>query len=326
MLVLGRAEVERLLPMPQCIELMESALASLARGEVLLPLRQVLRIPGSPNVFALMPAHSAALEALGAKLITVFPGNHGTARASHQGVVLLFHAGHGGIAAMMDAASITAIRTAAVSGLATRMLAREDVRVGAIIGAGVQARTHVDAILAVRRLERIHVWSRTRSRAVALVEQLQHGREDVRFVVMDSARDAVATADVVCTVTASHQPVVQGDWLRPGTHVNAVGASIPTARELDTGAVRLARLFVDRRESALAESGDVLIPMQSGTITADHIRGELGEVLIGAVAGRTSPSDVTLFKSLGIAIEDLACAHYLLAEAGRVGAGTWVDL
>jgi alanine dehydrogenase len=313
--------------MPECIRLMEEALASLARGEVVLPLRPVLRVPDTANVFALMPAYSAAVSALGAKLITVFPGNHGTGRDSHQGVVVLFDAEHGGVSAVMDAASITAIRTAAASGLATRVLARQDAKTLAVLGSGVQARTHVAAMLAVRRFERVLIWSRGHARADALVNSLRSALPaDVSISVEESADAATRAADVVCTVTASREPVLQGAWLRDGAHVNAVGASIPSARELDTAAVRRARLFVDRRESALNEAGDVLIPMKERAITADHIVAELGEVLIGKAVGRRSPDEVTIFKSLGIAIEDLACARFLLAEARREGAGTEIDL
>ena len=327
LLFLGRAEVQRLLPMPTCIELMEGALASLARGEVVLPLRPVIRIPDSQNVFALMPAYSSDLSAMAAKLITVFPGNHGTARDSHQGVVALFDGDTGSVAAIMDAASITAIRTAAVSGLATRVLARDDARTLGILGSGVQASTHFEAMMAVRPFQRVLLWSRDRAHADALASRMRQGRDggpEIR--VVEGAEEASAGADVVCTVTASRDPVLRGEWLRPGAHVNAVGASIPAARELDTAAVRGARLFVDRRESALNEAGDILIPMREGAIAADHIVAELGEVLIGKSPGRRSPDEVTLFKSLGIAVEDLACAHFLADEARRAGAGTWVEL
>lgn len=327
MLVLARADVERLLTMPVCIGLMEEALASLARGEVVLPLRPVLRVPDSPNVFALMPAYSASLPALGAKLITVFPENHGTGRDSHQGVVALFDAAHGGIAAIMDAASITAIRTAAASGLATKVLANPGAKTLAVLGSGVQARTHIEAMLAVRPFERISIWSRTAHRAAALATRARAGiASHADVVVAASAQHAVDGADVICTVTASREPVLRGAWLHPGAHVNAVGASIPTARELDTPAVARARLFVDRRESALNEAGDVLIPMREGAFGADHIRAELGEVIIGKAKGRVRSEDITLFKSLGIAVEDLACARFLYDEAGRLGTGTWVEL
>lgn len=323
-LILNGREIERLLPMQECIDLMADALSSLARGEVVLPLRPVLRIPESPNVFALMPVYSKTLKAIGTKLITVFPGNHGTALDSHQGAVLLFDGEHGSLLAVMDAASITAIRTAAVSGVATRLLATERARTLAILGSGVQARTHIDAMLAVRPFTTVLVWSRDADHARALVSKAS-GDHRVDFEVVTDAKTAVRRADVVCTVTASREPVLRGEWLRPGAHVNAVGASLPTARELDTEAVRRARVFVDRRESALNEAGDLLIPITEGAIAADHLVAELGDLLTGVAAGRRNDSEITLFKSLGLAIEDLASAHYLHDRAKREAAGTWVE-
>ena len=323
LLILDKADVQRLLPMPKCIELMEDAFESLAAGEVVLPLRPVLRIPGTPNLFALMPAYSGALQAIGTKLITVFPGNHALGRDSHQGVVALFDGESGQLAAIMDAASITAIRTAAASGLATRLLAREDVTTLAILGSGTQARTHVEAMLAVRPFRQVVLWSRTPDHARALAGELTV-RYDVSVNVALDPAAAVRGADVVCTVTASREPVLQGEWLSRGTHVNAVGASVPAARELDTAAVRRARVFVDRRESALNEAGDLLIPIREGAITADHIVAELSEVVLG-LPGRRSEHEITLFKSLGIAIEDLAAAHYLHERARAENAGVWVE-
>lgn len=327
MLVLSRSEVERLLPMRQCIALMADALASLARGQVVLPLRPVVRVPETPNAFALMPAYSAALPALGAKLITVFPGNHGTELDSHQGIVALFDSARGNLTTIVDAASITAIRTAAVSGVATRLLAREDARHLAILGSGVQARTHVDAMLEVRPFETVRVWSRRTEHAAAFVtEQTKARRSRAQFIVAESAGDAVRDADVVCTVTASREPIMRGAWLRPGMHVNAVGASTPASRELDSDAVRAARIFVDRRESALNEAGDLLVPIREGAITPEAIVAEIGEVLIDAAPGRASTSEITLFKSLGLAVEDLAAATYLRARAEHDQVGTWIEI
>ena len=324
-LILNKRDVEALLPMQKCIGLMADALVSLARGEVILPLRPVIRIPDSPNAFALMPAYSKSLRAIGTKLISVFPGNHGTAVDSHQGAVLLFDGETGSLLAMMDAASITAIRTAAVSGVATRLLARKDASTLAILGSGVQARAHLDAMFAVRAFRKVLVWSRDLGHARALVATADPGRP-ADFEAVADAKMAVERADVVCTVTAAREPVLRGEWLRPGTHVNAVGASLATARELDTETVKRARVFVDRRESALNEAGDLLIPMKEGAISADHIIAEIGELLNGHNAGRQNDSEITVFKSLGIAVEDLAAAHYLHDHARREGTGTWVEL
>jgi ornithine cyclodeaminase len=311
--------------MPACIRLMEEALASLARGEVILPLRPVIRIPDTPNAFAVMPAYSRGIPALGAKLISVFPENHGTELDSHQGVVALFDAERGNLSAIIDAVSITAIRTAAVSGVATQLLAREDTRQLAILGSGVQARTHIQSMLAVRRFETVRVWSRSAEHAERLVREFA-ADDRADFEVARTADDAVRDADVVCTVTASREPVLRGAALHPGMHVNAVGASLPTTRELDTDAVAASRIFVDRKESALNEAGDLLIPMKEGAITASAIVAEIGELLIGSSPGRTSPTEITLFKSLGLAVEDLASAVHLRREAERDGSGTWIDL
>lgn len=310
--------------MARCIELMADALATLSRGEVILPLRPVIRIPESPNAFAVMPTYSAALRASGAKLITVYPANHGTALDSHQGVVTLFDGENGSLLAIMDAASITAIRTAAVSAVATRLLARQEARTLAILGAGVQARTHLDAMMSVRRFKTVRVWSRTPDHARALADRA--AGLGVEGVAASDAERAVRGADVICTVTASREPVLRGEWLESGAHVNAVGASLPTARELDTEAVRRSRIFVDRRESALNEAGDLIVPMKEGAITADSIVAEIGELILQERNGRQSEREITLFKSLGIAVEDLACAADLRHQAIEAGAGTWIDL
>lgn len=311
--------------MRECIGLMEAALASLARGEVIHPLRPVVPVPNTRNAFAVMPAYSSALKAFATKIISVFPDNHGTELDSHQGLVVLFDGRRGNPVAMMDAASITAIRTAAVSGVATKLLARTGASTVAILGAGVQARTHADAMLAARSFTRVVLWARSREKAERLAGELAK-RHGAIFDVAADVPSAVSDADVVCTVTASRDPVLRGEWLRAGMHINAVGASLASARELDTEAVKRARVFVDRRESALAEAGDILIPIAEGAITADAIVGELGGLLTGSVAGRRSTGEITLFKSLGLAVEDLACAHYLLDAADRAGAGSHVAL
>ena len=329
-LFLNRAEITELLSMRECIAIMEQALASLARGEVILPLRPVLRIPDTPNVFALMPAYSKAIDAIGTKLITVFPGNHGSGFDSHQGVVVLIDGKTGSMKAIMDAASITAIRTAAVSAVATMVLGRNNSRVLAILGSGVQALTHLEAMRNAVPIERVLLWSRNKEHAKTLAERAASenfgAHWPVEIEVSGTAEDAVRAADVICTVTASREPVLQGAWLKPGAHINAVGASIPTARELDTNAVRRSRLFVDRRESALNEAGDILIPVREGAIDPDHILAEVGEVLTGVAPGRRNQDDITLFKSLGLAVEDLASAHFLYRKATEQQIGTWVEL
>lgn len=329
MLILSAADVRALLPMAECIERMADALTALADDRVTLPLRTVLRLRGGANAFASMPAYAERLgdgaDALGVKVITVWPGNEATAYDSHQGAVLVFDTAHGGLAAVIDASAITAIRTAAVSALATRLLAREDASTLALLGAGVQAETHLAAMRLVRPIDRVRVWSRTPERLLRFVARAS-AAHDVEIVAAASAKDAVRDADVVCTVTSSREPVLHGAWLATGTHVNAVGASLRSARELDSDAIAMARLFVDRRESALNESGDYLVPRDEGRIDADHIVAELGDVLTGRASGRRSAAEVTVFKSLGLAIEDLAAAQHVVARAEATGAGTRVAL
>jgi ornithine cyclodeaminase len=322
--VISKADVERLLPMGECVDLMADALATLARGDAVLPLRQMVWQPDRRGMIGVMPGYLGSPPRFGLKIVSIFPGNAGTGYDSHQGAVLMFDPQIGSPVAVIDASAITAIRTAAVSGVATRTLARPDAGDLAILGAGVQAATHLDAMAAVRTLRRVRVWSRDLSHAQRFAARTaEHG---VTVEAVPDARAAVEGADLICTTTAAKEPILEGAWIAPGAHLNAVGACFAHARELDTAAVVRSRLYVDRRESALAESGDVLIPIQEGAIEADHIVGELGELLLRRVPSRTSAREITLFKSLGIAIEDLAAAHHVMARAAAQGMGTVAPL
>ncbi|HZJ67474.1 MAG TPA: ornithine cyclodeaminase family protein [Kofleriaceae bacterium] len=320
-LVISHEDVARLLPMDACIEVMAEAMRTTGRGGAVLPLRSVVWMPDRTGMIGLMPGFLGAPASLGLKVVSIFPGNHGTGYDSHQGVVMLFDIQHGFPLAIMDASSITAIRTAAASGVATRALARDDAGDLAILGAGVQATTHLAAMRAVRPIRRVRVWSRNRAHAQRFADA-----SPVAVEVMETARAAVEGADLVCTTTSAREPVLEGAWLRPGAHINAVGACFAVARELDTAAVVRSRLIVDRRESTLNESGDFLIPRAEGAIGDDHIAGELGDVLLGQLVGRRSPDEVTLYKSLGIAIQDLAAAHHIYAQAVATGSGVSVPL
>jgi ornithine cyclodeaminase len=323
--ILTGHDVERLLPMEACIAAMEDVLASLARGEAIQPLRSVLRLPDGKGAFGVMPGQVSKPNAFGIKVITVFPGNEGTKYDSHQGAVLLFEPEHGTIVAMMDAASVTGIRTAAVSGVATRFLAKEDAGDLAILGAGVQGKSHLDAMRAVRKLRRVRIWSRNEANSRAFVEWAGQ-RFGIDVELIKTAQDAVKDADIICTCTSSGEPILAGEWLSPGTHVNVVGSSIPTKREVDAEAVKRSRLFTDRMESALNEAGDFLLARKEGVVDDSHILGEIGQLLIGTRAGRTSAADITMFKSLGLAVEDVASAHVVWTEAERRNAGTVVEL
>jgi ornithine cyclodeaminase/alanine dehydrogenase-like protein (mu-crystallin family) len=315
-LVLGYDEVSRLLPMTECIEVMEEALASLARGEMAMPLRFVFSPPGADGLMGLMPSYRGGERpAFALKAINVIPDNPRLRGLdAHQGGVLLSDGESGEPTAFLNASAITEIRTAAVSAVATRALAREDARELAILGAGVQARSHLEAMRAVRRFDRVRIFSPTAEHARRLAED--EGAEAV-----ERAEDAVREADVVVTATSSPEPVLRRDWLKPGAHVNAVGGRPPVMRELDTATVAGSAFFVDRRESAESEAGDYIAARDEGTIGPDHIRAELGEVLIGARPGRTSPDELTVFRSLGLAIEDLAAADHVVRRARTEGVG-----
>lgn len=323
--ILNRAEVTRLLPMAECIEAMVAALTALSRGEAQLPLRMVLRTGGKTGHFGVMPAELQEPAVLGAKVISVYQGNEGSALDSHQGVVLLFNPANGEPQAILDAISITAIRTAAVSGAATRVMALEDAGDLAILGSGVQAQTHLEAMACVRPLRRVRVWSRHPERAQAFAAWADRTRQQTVEPV-DNVAGAVAGADLICTVTASSAPVLEGRWIAPGAHLNVVGSSVASSREIDTAAMSKGRLIVDRTESARNEAGDFLIPRNEGAIADDHIKGELGDVLAGRVPGRTRPDEITIFKSLGLAIEDLAAGELVLRKAAAGGVGVVVDL
>lgn len=320
-LVLSYDDVVRLLPMEACIEVMADALRITSRGGAVLPLRSVVWMPDRTGMIGLMPGFLETPTSLGLKVVSIFPGNHGTGFDSHQGVVMLFDTRHGSPRAIIDASSITAIRTAAVSGVATRALARDTAGDLAIIGSGVQAATHLAAMRAVRKLRRVRVWSRNHTNAQRFAD-----RSGMQVEVMPTARAAVEGADLICTTTAAREPILEGAWLAPGAHINAVGACFAATRELDTPAVARSRLIVDRKESTLHESGDYLLAKKDGAIGEDHIAGELGDLLLGRFTGRCSADDITLFKSLGIAIEDLAAAHHVYTQAVARGGGVSVPL
>ncbi|HEY8181656.1 MAG TPA: ornithine cyclodeaminase family protein [Thermoanaerobaculia bacterium] len=308
-LILNEHEVTQMLTMPECIRVMEEALADLARGKVTNPLRNVIRAEGATGFLGLMPSYRGDY---GLKEVCVFPGNPARGLDTHLGAVLLHSGETGELKAVINASAITAIRTAAVSAVATKLLAREDAKVLAILGAGVQAKSHLEAIPVVRDIKEVRIFSRSPEKAKKLTGNRQPAT---------SAEEAVRGADIIVTATSAKEPIIKREWIKPGAYINAVGSSIKTTRELDSETVKAASLFVDRRESTLNESGDYLM---SG-VGPDHIRAELGEILIGKAKGRTSKDEITLFKSLGLAIEDLASAQFLFGEAKRLGTGTWVE-
>ena len=318
MIVLSEHDVRELLDMESCIEAMTDVLTSLARGELYQPLRSIARPPEAGTLLGLMPAYrSEPTSAYALKEIVVVPTNPARGLDTHMGGVLLHDGETGELVAMMNASPITEIRTAAVSAVATRALARPGAERVAILGSGAQARGHVQAMRAVLGDPEIRIWSRNEE----VAEQLAG---EVGAIVAPSVDAALFGAEVVCTTTAATEPIVEKRWLASGAHVNAVGACFPTTRELDTETVAHSSLFTDRRESCLNEAGDFILAAAEGAVGPEHIRAELGEVLAGMHPGREHEDELTVFESLGIAVEDLASAELVVRRARERGVGTEV--
>jgi ornithine cyclodeaminase/alanine dehydrogenase-like protein (mu-crystallin family) len=322
--VLRGAEVREFLPMSECIDLMHRTMIAVSERRVVLPLRSVMVMPGDRGMLGNMPGYLAEPECFGVKLVSLIPHNKPPLYSSHLGLVLLFEAEHGCPVALVDAAEITAIRTAAASGLATRLLAKPEAGHLALLGAGEQARSHLAAMLAVRTLRRVRIWSRDGGKAAEFA-RLEGAKHQITIETAPSVREAVADADIICTLTKAREPILLGEWLAPGAHLNVVGSSIATAAEIDTPAVVKSRFFVDYRDSTRNEGGEYLRALKAGAISPEHILGEIGEVANGSQLGRRSPSDITLYKSLGIAPQDLASAHFVLQKARAAGAGQVID-
>jgi ornithine cyclodeaminase/alanine dehydrogenase-like protein (mu-crystallin family) len=327
-LILSHGDVQAALPPEACAEAMAAVLAAHARGGTYLPLRSVIRPPGAAGFMGLMPGwrgeQPGGDAAFALKAICIMPGNPARGLDAHQGLVTLFDGETGVPTAILDASAVTAIRTAAVTAVATGLLARADARTLAILGAGVQARSHLRALAGVRGFEQVRVYAPTAAHARAVAEEAGPAGE---LSVATSAEEAVRGADVVVAVTNSPEPVLDHAWLKPGAHVNAVGASTLQARELDTATVAASALFCDSRESLRNEAGEFARAVADGAITGEeHVRAELGEVLAGMAPGRRDDGELTLFRSLGIAIEDLAAAERAVATARERGIGTEVEL
>lgn len=323
--VISQSDVRTLLPMGECIELMSEVLQTLAQGNAVQPLRSAMRLPEQAGILGMMPAFLGKPKTMGVKVISVFPGNVGTGYESHQGAVLLFDADHGQLLAVIDAGEITALRTAAASGVATRLLARRGASDLALLGSGTQACTHLEAMRLVRDIKRIRVWSLPLEHAQKFAER-ESKRHGVAIEPMDTAQSAVDGADIICTVTSAKEPILFGEWISAGAHINAVGSSNPFSRELDTVAVVKSRLFVDRRDSVLNEAGDFLFPKKEGAVEDSHILGEIGDVLLGDIQGRKTEEEITLFEALGLSVEDVASAHRVYDRAVKCDLGISVEL
>jgi ornithine cyclodeaminase len=319
-LILGHDDVLAALSPEDCADAMAAALCAHARGEAKMPLRSMVPFEGAAGFIGLMPAWRGGSDPVfSLKSLVIVPGNPARGLDTHQGTVTLFDGETGVPRAILDASAVTSVRTAAVSAVATRLLAREDAGVLAILGAGVQGRAHLRALPATREFHEVRVYARSAEHASAMA--------DGHATVASSAEEAVRGADVVVLATSSAEPVIRRDWLSPGVHVNAVGASVPSSRELDVETVAASALFCDSRESLRNEAGEFRLAVEEGAIAGeDHVRAELGEVLAGMAPGRTDPHELTVFRSLGLAVEDLAAAERAVAEARARGLGVEVPL
>jgi ornithine cyclodeaminase/alanine dehydrogenase-like protein (mu-crystallin family) len=327
-LLLSRREVEELLDVDQLIDALAGAMADLSAGRASVPERIGALVSERDGLLAAMPGYTPSAGALASKLVTLFPGNAGTELPTHQAVIAVFDPDNGRPTALLDGTAITAIRTGAGSALATRLLAREDAATIAILGTGVQAGSHARAVSRVRPFRELRIAGRDRAKAEALAAELQ-GELDLTVRVAASWQEACDGADVVCATTHALEPVVRRDWLAPGAHVTSVGYN-PRGREIDDATVTDALVVVESRAAALAPvpagSNDLLEPIERGLIGADHVHAEIGELIEGRRAGRTSPEQVTLYKSVGVAVQDGVAATLVLSAARERGAGREVDL
>ena len=310
--------VFRNLDMPACIDLMAATQAAISRGDIELPLRSMLPIADGAGHFGVMPGEIGASGIFGAKLVTLFPENPARGIPNVQGYILLFNRTDGTPLALAEASSVTALRTAAASGAATRLLARKDASVLAMLGCGVLAETHLDAMLAVRPVRDVRIWGRNLAKATAFAER-HADRGGARVQAVADAAEAVADAHLVCTVTGSYTPILKGDWLSPGAHVNLVGAHNPATREGDGIVLEQGRVYTEITEFALAEAGDILLAIEEGHFAQSDIVGEIGQAIDGRIPGRTSNDEITVYKSLGNIAQDLAAAYFVYTrETGQI--------
>ena len=319
-LILSLDDVTSVLTMPACIDAVEEAFRQYSLGNVVQPTRPTIRIPAHRALINAMPAYIGGVEALGVKWVGGYLGNPEQGLPVVQALIILNDGTNMVPLAVMNGTYITAVRTGAAAGVATRYLAREDASTAGIIGAGVQAKTQLEAVAAVRSIRTAKVFDVFPEAAARYATEMSQ-RLGIQVSVAATAEEAVRGMDVVCTASTSKTPVVLGEWLKPGAHVNGIGSHSTDARELDTAVIVRSKVVVDTLDAAMAEAGDILMPIAEGAITADHIWGELGDVITGKRPGRTSPAEITLFKSQGLAIQDVATANlvYLAAKARGIG-------
>lgn len=330
-LLLSESDVRASLDMPSLIDAMAGALAEFSAGRVTQPVRTVLEVGAEKNYFGVMPAaidgggQPGSAAAVGAKLVTVYPNNHALGLTSHLATIILLDHATGALRALLDGRYITEARTAAVSAVSVKLLARPDAASLAILGSGVQARSHLDAIRHVRSLTDVRVWSPTAAHRESFAREAST-RTGLPVRACASPGEAVRGAAIIALTTASKTPIVDDRDVADGAHISAVGACRPDQREMPTALVSRARVFVDSRAAALKEAGDLLLPIGEGAITAAHIAGELGDVINAAVRGRTDANEITIFKSLGMAVEDIVAAELALNRAARRGIGQEIHL
>jgi alanine dehydrogenase len=323
--LLTEQQVHSLLPMSDLIAAMESALAKFSAREVLQPMRTVLTVGPTKAYFGVMPAYIPAPASLGAKLVTVFGENHKRQLPSHLATIMLLDPETGALLALMDGRYITEARTAAVSAVSARFLAAPGASRLAIIGSGVQARSHLEAYQQVRQLAEVRIWSPNLRSRTQFVDDMSPS-VSIPIIAADSAEAAVRGADLIVLVTSSPTPVIEDAWVSEGAHVVCVGACRPNQQEMPPQLVKRGRLYVDSSAAAVVEAGDIVMNIAAGLFDASHVRGEIGELVLGRVQGRTSPGDITIFKSLGMAVEDVVAADLVFRRAVESGAGTELTL
>jgi alanine dehydrogenase len=326
--ILSGGDVRRAVRMAEAIQAVKEAYIQLSTGQAVVPLRTPVEVEKRDAVTLFMPAYLAASDAMGAKIVSVFPGNPAEGLPLIHAVVIVVDAETGRPVALMDGTHLTALRTGAASGAATDLLARPDARVAAIFGAGAQARTQLEAICTVRPIEKVWVYDTVPEAALAYVEEMKgHGRPvPTDVMVAASPAQAVGEADVICTATTSTTPVFDDAHLKPGVHINGIGSYTPEMQEVPAETVARARVVVDSRSASLAEAGDLIVPLAEGLITKAGIHGEIGEVAAGRISGRGSDQEITFFKSVGVAVQDVAVADLILRRAAEMGLGVEVDL
>jgi alanine dehydrogenase len=323
--ILSEADLDAALTMQDCIEAVEAAQIQFSAGETIMPTRLVVPLPGGASHFS-MPAALPGLPALGSKSIALFPANAARGLPTILGVVVLNDPETGAVLAVLNGQRLTAVRTAAASAVATRALARPESRTLALLGTGIQAESHLRAMTEVLQLETVHVASRTRESARRFVEEQRDLYPDLELIAEHCFEDAIRAADVICTLTAAKRPVTHVDWIRPGAHINAVGAHRPTDQEIDPETMLRARVVVDSREANLSECGDCMVPIAEGLFGPEHVSDEIGEVLAGRRTGRSSDTEITIYESCGLAVQDIAAAAAAYRAARARGLGTVVRL